>query len=107
MRPGQSRGEQQQTLCSRRCSGKDINHERHLDKSLPGFDMGEIRYPQGIRSLGAALPVDLIQRTGGVGIADGGFDGFTPHRTFQPKAFHQPFHGTASRSNAFSCWLAP
>jgi hypothetical protein len=43
-------------------AGEHVDHERHVDESGPGRDVGEIADPQRVRALGPELPVDLPGR---------------------------------------------
>ena len=88
-------------------SGKDIDDEGHVHEALPGRDLGEIRNPQLVRSLGLEVPVDLIQRTRRLGVGYGRAHRLAAAHALQPVQFHQPLDGTARHRCAFSPQLPP
>lgn len=52
--------------------GKDIHDESHIQPALPSRDIGEVRDPQLIGTIGTELPVHIAQRTRHLVVADGG-----------------------------------
>lgn len=88
-------------------AGKDIDDEGDIDKTLPGRDIGEIRYPGLIRPIRLELAIDPILRTRHGRIAEGGSHNLAAHRPSQAEAAHQAFSGTARHLNPFSLQLPP
>ncbi len=43
-------------------AGVGIDDKGHIDETLPGGDIGEIRYPQPVRRGRLELPVHMVQR---------------------------------------------
>src|SRR5471032_15261 len=86
---------------------KHINHKSHIDKALPGRDVGEVGHPELIGSLCLELTMDPVQRARCGSIGDGGLHDFAPHHTTQAGAAHQAFDGAAGGLDAFAAQLAP
>ncbi len=49
-------------------TGKHVDHERHVQPTLPCRDIGEVRHPKLIWALSLELPVDPVQRARGARI---------------------------------------
>lgn len=88
-------------------SCKDINHKGHIDKALPGRDVGEIGHPELIGPLCLELAMDRIQRARCGHIGDGGLYDLAPYHAAQAGAAHQAFDGAAGDLYAFVAQLAP
>jgi len=87
--------------------GKDINHKGHIDKALPGRDVGEIGCPELIGALRLELAMNAIQRARCGRIDDGGLHDLAPYHAPQASAVQQAFDGAAGGLNAFAAQLAP
>lgn len=61
-----------------------IDHEGDIDEACPSVDVGKIDHPQGIGPRDAELPIDLVQGTRRLGIADGGHRLLAPPYTGKP-----------------------
>ena len=46
--------------------GEHVDDEGHVNPALPGRDIGEVRHPQLVRTLGPEVPVDPVQRANGL-----------------------------------------
>ena len=55
-------------------AGEGINDEGHVNKALPGRDIGEIRQPQHVRRWGLEVAIDAVERTRARLVRYGGFD---------------------------------
>src|SRR5574344_2534368 len=87
--------------------GKDVDDEGDIHKALPGGDVGEIRDPQGVRTTGLELAIDVILRTRHRPVADGGTERLATKHATQPQPAHQPFDRAARHVEAFASQLSP
>ena len=75
--------------------GEHINDEGHVQPTLPGRNIGEVRHPQLIGSISLELPIDPIQWSGSSCIAKSrAYDLAAPH-ALQAQALHQPLDRAA------------
>lgn len=44
--------------------GKQVNHEGHVEPTLPGRNVSKVRHPQLVRPIGFELPIHTVKRTG-------------------------------------------
>src|SRR3546814_17191344 len=79
--------------------GKSINHEGDIDEACQSMHVGEIDDPQGVWPADAKCPIDLVQRTRRIRVADGGDRLLPPTDACQPHSAHYTFH-SASRTHA-------
>src|SRR5471032_1214067 len=86
---------------------KHINHKGHIDKALPGRDVGEVGHPELIGSLCLELAMDPVQRARCGSIGDRGLHDFAPHHITQAGAAHQTLDGATGGLDAFATQLAP
>ena len=86
--------------------GEHVDHEGHVQPALPGRDVGEVRDPELVGSIGLELAVDPIPGSRLRG-RDGRAYGLATAGAAQPLAAHQPLHGAAGHRHAFALQLAP
>ena len=88
-------------------SAEHVHHQRHVDPTLPGRDIGEVRDPELVLSISTELPVDPVQRARGLRVRDGGALGLAPAGTLQSLASHQALDGTPRHRDALAVELEP
>ena len=74
---------------------------------LPSGDIGEVGYPELVRTVSDKLPVDPIQRAWHRSVRDGGAHRLATSGALQAQQTHEPLHGTAGHRNGFSIHLLP
>jgi len=84
-----------------------VHHECHVDPSLPGRDIGEVRDLELVGPLGTELPIDLVQRAWRLGIRNGGPHRLAAAHALQPELAHQALDGATCHRNTFAVELAP
>jgi len=88
-------------------SGIHVDDEGHVLPALPGGDVREVRDPELVRSLGSELPVDLVQRTWRLAVADRGAHDLASHHATQSQPTHQSFDRASRRLRPFPRQLPP
>ena len=83
--------------------GEHVDDEGHIQPALPGRDIGEVRDPELVRTIGLELPVDPVQRARCLAVGDRGAHDLAAHHTAQAQAPHQPLDRAAGNFNAFAC----
>jgi len=86
---------------------KYINHKGHIDKALPGRDIGKVGHPELIGPLCLELAMDPVQRARCGCVAIGYLHDLAPPHTTQAGAAHQAFDGAAGGLEALAPQLAP
>src|ERR1700710_3125017 len=87
--------------------GKDVDHKGHVQPTLPGRYIGEIRNPQLVRPLRSELPIDPVQRIGRLVVADRRAHHLAAHHTAQSLTTHQSFDGASRDRSTFTGQLTP
>ena len=84
-----------------------VDDQGHVHKARPGRDIGQIRHPQLVGSLGGEVPLYQVSGPGGGCIGGGGSAALAPAHTLQAKLTHQPLHGAAGHGDPFAVQLPP
>jgi hypothetical protein len=89
-------------------SPEDVDHEGHVDETLPRRDVRESRHPELIRPRRDEVPIDQVGRARGrgVGLRRGG-PRPSPDDADQAEVAHQPTDATARCAEAFPAHLLP
>ena len=88
-------------------SGKDVDDESHIEPALPGRDIGEVRDPQLVGTIGLELPIDPIQWARRLAVADRGAHDLSPHDTPQSLTTHKSFDRAAGHRDTLPVQLPP
>src|SRR5690625_804924 len=88
-------------------AGKHVRDECHIGKTFPGRHVGEIRHPQGIRTVCMKLPPDMVLWIPCGFVADRRTNAFAANNAFQAHATHQSSHRAACHTLAFAVQLVP
>jgi len=81
-------------------AGEDVDDEGDVDEAGPSRDVGEVRHPKFVRSLGPELPVHVIARAGRGLVAHRRPLEATADGTLEPHLAHQPRHRAARDRDA-------
>ena len=79
-----------------------VDHERHVLPALLGRDVGEVRYPKLVGSIGLEDSVDPVQGAWCLAIADSGAHHLATAHTLQAQALHQSLDRAAGNGNALA-----
>src|SRR5450631_1237385 len=77
-----------------------IEHHRQIQKSGPRWNVGDVRYPQSIGSIGVELPIDEVNRTLRTRIGLRCDDIAAQRCTAKPGRSHQSCHTLAAHANS-------
>lgn len=88
-------------------TGKHVDHERHVQPTLPCRDIGEVRHPELIWALSLELPVDPVQRARGARIGIRRANSLAANCASQALQLHQPPDRAACDHNALPVHLLP
>ncbi|GCE91961.1 hypothetical protein MSKU15_3562 [Komagataeibacter diospyri] len=88
-------------------AGEHINDKRHIDHAIPGLDIGEVRDPELVGSLGPELPVDPVIGTGTRRIRTGRDDLPAPDHPLQAHLPHQALDSAARDLPSFTLQAVP
>src|SRR6266404_596051 len=77
-----------------------IEYHRQIQKSGPRWNVGDVRYPQSIGSIGVELPIDEVSRTLRTRIGLRRDDIAAQRCTAKPGRSHQSCHTLAAHANA-------
>src|SRR5690606_4220542 len=86
---------------------KDVDHEGHIQPSLPGRHVSEIRHPQLVGAVGLELALDTIQRTERLVSGHRCPHDLAAPYALQSSSTHQPLHRASGCLDAFSPELLP
>src|SRR5690606_2978893 len=87
--------------------GIGINHEGHIQPSLPSGYIGKVCHPQTIRVIGYEVALDQIPWAGRCAIWHCGTHPFATPDALDTKATHQTLHRAAGHCHTFAIQLLP
>ena len=87
--------------------GVHVDDKGHVQPALPGRDIGEVRDPELIGPIGFEDPIDPVQRTRRLHVADRGSHHLAAAHALQPQALHQPLHRAARNAQPLPIHLLP
>ena len=88
-------------------SREDVGDEGHVDEARPRGDVGEIRHPKLIRTIGGEVPLNEIRRSKGRMIGDRGLERSAAYDALEAHLTHQPLYRTSGDFDPFSAKLTP
>ena len=88
-------------------ASKDVDDEGDIDPALPGRDLGDVRYPELIGTLGLELAVDPIWRARRFRTGYRGTHDLASHDPAQSRTAHEPLDRAAGYRDAFALELLP
>ncbi len=81
-------------------AAEHVHHHSQIQKSCPGWDIGDVRHPQPVRSLGCEVTLDQVLRDEGPNISLRRADLFSATDAFKPSLTHQAGDTLAADANS-------
>lgn len=88
-------------------TSEDVDDKGHVDETLPGGDIGEVRNPQPVWCWGFELAVNPVKRVRGRLVRERRADRLTSNDTLQAHRPHKPGDTAAGDVKAFTLQLPP